>query len=240
MNDQPCFADRLAAVEERIAAACAASGRRREEIALVAVSKFHPREAVEEAMAAGIADFGENYVQEALAKFPLPGARLHFIGALQRNKIRRILPLCHLVHGVASLSTLEAIDRIAGEDGLSPSILLQLHLTDEETKSGFSRDEIPAAMDAVTRLRHARVRGFMAMGPLEAGPGENRCLFEEARFLLARWREQGFPDLVELSMGMTADLEDAVAAGSTMLRVGTALFGSRPPRSAVEPAAGTP
>lgn len=220
------LAQRLAALEEKIGSACAAAGRPRSEVVLVAVSKRHPAQAVDEAMALGLTEFGENYVQEALEKFPRPGANLHFIGSLQRNKIRKILPASALVHGVGSLSVLESVERIAGEEGLRSEFLLQLHLTSEPTKSGFSPGEIPAAMELADGFRHATLRGFMAMAPLEGGPEAAKPVFAHARALFDQHRA-GYSRLDVLSMGMSGDLEEAVAEGATHLRVGTALFGER-------------
>lgn len=220
------MAQRLESLEAKIAGACAAAGRARSEVALVAVSKRHPARAVDEAMGLGLTEFGENYVQEALEKFPRPGANLHFIGSLQRNKIRKILPASALVHGVGSLSVLEAVERIAGEEGLRSEFLLQLHLTSEPTKSGFAPDEIPAALELADGFRHATLRGFMAMAPLEGGLEAAKPVFARARALLDEHRT-GRPRLDILSMGMSGDLEVAVAEGATHLRVGTALFGDR-------------
>lgn len=218
--------ERLDAVEERIAAACLSAGRPRAEVVLVAVSKRHPASSIDAAVGLGLAEFGENYVQEALEKFPRPGARLHFIGGLQRNKVRKILPISSLLHGVASLSVLEAVERIGGEENLAPEFLLQVHLTDEPTKGGFSPEGIPAALDLCDSFRHARLRGFMAMAPLEGGAEAARPVFERARRLLDDSRA-GRAGLDILSMGMSGDLEEAVAAGATHLRVGTAIFGER-------------
>lgn len=216
---------RLALLEERIAKACEAAGRSRGEVSLVAVSKKHPGEAIDAAISLGIADFGENYVQETLDKFPRPGARLHFIGNLQRNKVRKILPAVSLIHGVGSLPVADAVERIAGEEGLAPEFLLQLHLTGEPTKNGLLEDELPAVLEACARFRHARLRGFMAMAPLEGGPEAARETFERARGIFQRHR--GTLRLDILSMGMSDDLEVAIACGSTHVRVGTAIFGAR-------------
>lgn len=220
------FVHRLERVRERIAAAASAAGRPATDIALLAVSKRHPRESILEARAAGLCDFGENYVQEALEKFPVEGARLHFIGPLQRNKIRKLLPVTSLIHGVATRSVLEAIHRISQETGAVSDILLQLHLTDEPTKSGFTPDEFLELLPVCQDLTNVRIRGIMCMGPLEGGPEAARPAFSRARRLLSRLRES-FPEADVLSMGMSDDLEVAIAEGSTMVRVGTALFGSR-------------
>lgn len=216
----------LGTVRMRIEAAARACGRDPASVSLVAVSKRHPREAVLEALGAGQVDFGENYVQEALGKFPVEGARLHFIGPLQRNKIRKLLPLTHLIHGVASLPVLEAIDRIAGEEGLRARVLLQLHLTDEPTKSGFSEAEFRELVPFCQKLTNAAVEGLMCMGPLEGGPEAAAPVFARARLLLEELRA-ACPAASVLSMGMSDDLEVAVREGSTLVRVGTAVFGSR-------------
>jgi len=219
---------RLELVEERISRACSAAGRDRSEVVLVAVSKRHPAQAIDEAVSLGLSEFGENYVQEALDKFPRPGAHLHFIGSLQRNKVRKILPLSSLVHGVPGPSVLEAMERIAGEEGLASEFLLQLHLTDEPTKFGFSAQELPEALAMADGFRHARLRGFMAMAPLEGGPEAARPVFAKAKALLDASR-QGRSGLDILSMGMSSDLEAAISEGATHVRVGTALFGERIP-----------
>jgi PLP dependent protein len=218
--------DRLREVENKICRACAASGRSREAVTLVAVSKRHPASSIDEAVALGLTEFGENYVQEALDKFPRPGANLHFIGSLQRNKVRKVLALSSLVHGVASLSVLEAIERIAGEEGLSSEFLLQLHLTDEPTKQGFSPDEAFQALAMAAAFRHARLRGFMAMAPLDGGLDAARPVFAKARGYLEAARAHGI-DADILSMGMSQDMEAAIAEGATHVRVGTAIFGER-------------
>jgi pyridoxal phosphate enzyme (YggS family) len=213
-------------VEERIVRACSAAGRRRDEVVLVAVSKRHPAQAIDDAAALGLSEFGENYVQEALDKFPRPGTNLHFIGSLQRNKVRKILPLSSLVHGVPSLPVLEAVERISGEEGIASEFLLQLHLTDEPTKQGFSEEELPRALAMADGFRHARLRGFMAMAPLEGGPEAARLVFARAKALLEASR-QVRPALDILSMGMSSDLEAAILEGATHVRVGTAIFGER-------------
>jgi pyridoxal phosphate enzyme (YggS family) len=217
---------RLRLVEERISKACAFAGRARSDVALVAVSKRHSGLEVDEALALGVAEFGENYVQEALEKFPRPSANLHFIGSLQKNKVRKILPISALVHGVSSLSVLEAMERVAAEEHLTSEFLLQLHLTEEPTKHGFAPEELPEALGISDGFRHARLRGFMAMAPLDGGREAARAVFARARALLEEYR-LGRPELGLLSMGMSQDLEEAIAQGATHVRVGTAIFGER-------------
>ncbi|MEN9355477.1 MAG: hypothetical protein RL318_2802 [Fibrobacterota bacterium] len=216
----------LESVRARIDTVARSFGRDPASVTLVAVSKRHPRESLLEAQGAGQVDFGENYVQEALEKFPLEGARLHFIGPLQRNKIRKILGLSHLIHGVASLPVLEAIERIAVEESLSADVLLQLHLTDEPTKSGFSEAEFRELLPICRKFSRTRVRGLMCMGPLEGGPDAARPVFARARALLQEMQE-ALPGADVLSMGMSDDLDVAIEEGSTLVRVGTAIFGHR-------------
>ncbi|MBK9576411.1 MAG: YggS family pyridoxal phosphate-dependent enzyme [Fibrobacterota bacterium] len=217
---------RLESLETRLQEACRKAGRSREEVVLVAVSKRHPASAIDDALGLGLTEFGENYVQEALDKFPRPGANLHFIGHLQRNKVRKILPISSLVHGVGSLSVLDAVDRISGEEGLSAKFLIQLHLTGEPTKTGFSAEELSAALDACHGLQHAKLCGFMAMAPLDGDLDSARKTFAHARQIADRARSR-FPQANILSMGMSHDLEAAIHEGATHVRVGTALFGER-------------
>ncbi|MBK8801002.1 MAG: YggS family pyridoxal phosphate-dependent enzyme [Fibrobacteres bacterium] len=218
--------ERHESLEARLFEACHKAGRAREDVVLVAVSKRHPASAIDEAVGLGLTEFGENYVQEAVDKFPRPGANLHFIGHLQRNKIRKVLGIASLVHGVGSLSVLEAVDRISGEEGLSARFLIQLHLTGEPTKTGFAADELSVALEACRGLRHAKFCGFMAMAPLDENLDAARETFARAREIATRSRTD-FPQATLLSMGMSHDLEAAILEGATHVRVGTALFGER-------------
>jgi pyridoxal phosphate enzyme (YggS family) len=220
------LSQRLQLVEERISKACALAGRNRSDVVLVAVSKRHSASEVEEAVALGVSEFGENYVQEALEKFPIPSANLHFIGNLQKNKVRKILPISVLVHGVSSLSALQAVERVAAEENLVPEFLLQLHLTEEPTKHGFAPEELPEALSISDGFGRARLRGFMAMAPLDGGRQAARPVFARARALLVAYRE-GRPGMEILSMGMSQDLEEAIGEGAKHVRVGTAIFGER-------------
>jgi PLP dependent protein len=216
----------LDAVRSRIRLACERAARPVDSVTLLAVSKTFPAGAVRDAFDAGCRAFGENYVQEALDKFPLEGARLHFIGPLQRNKIRKILSVAHLIHGVASLPVLEAIERIAIEEDLHAQVLLQLHLTDEPTKSGFSEAEFRELLPLCQKLSRTRVLGLMSMGPLEGGSEAARPVFARARALLQEMQSV-LPQADILSMGMSEDLDVAIQEGSTLVRVGTAIFGHR-------------
>lgn len=222
-------------VEARIRAACARAGRDPADIRLIWVSKNHPREAVLEALALGARHFGENRVQEALEKFPLPdpgaGAySLHLIGHLQKNKVRKILPLVSAIHSVDSRELLEGVDRIAGELGLKPEVFLQVNTSREPQKGGFKPEELLGVIKRLPPLPHIRLVGLMTMGPMEGGPEKARPGFRELRRLQETLRrEPAGADLACLSMGMTGDFEVAIEEGAHFLRVGTGLFGTRNP-----------
>jgi pyridoxal phosphate enzyme (YggS family) len=223
-------AQNLAAVRARIAAACAASGRA-PDVALLAVSKRHPAERVREAVAAGHCAFGENRVQELVAKSAelreLAGIRWHMIGSLQTNKVEDLLavPNLELLHSLDRPRLADELQRELDRAGRTLDALLQLHATDEPSKHGCA----PAAAEALVRhvcARCPRIRlvGVMAMGPLAGDPAPVFARVAEMRAALAAGC--GLP-LPVLSLGMTDDLEAAVAAGSTMVRIGTAVFGPR-------------
>jgi PLP dependent protein len=213
------IAERAAVVQERIAAAAARAGRRPEEVTLVAVTKTHPVATLREAIAAGLRDLGENYVQELAEKMPLvDGARWHFIGHLQRNKAKELAGRVALVHGVDSLALAEAIGKRV-PPGQVQDILVQVNLAGETTKSGVSEAEVPALAAGIAALPSVRLRGLMTIPPPDE---DNRARF---RALAALARRLG---LTELSMGMSDDFETAIEEGATLVRVGTAIFGARP------------
>jgi hypothetical protein len=221
-------------VEARIRAACARAGRDPGEPRLIWVSKNHPRERVLEAYRLGARRFGENRVQEALEKFPLPfpeageDYELHLIGRLQKNKVRKILPVASALHSIDSLELLETVDRVAGELGLRRDVFLQVNTSREPQKGGFEPGALRAAAAALAPPRNLRIVGLMTMGPLAGGPEEARPCFRELASLLRELRGlPGLPDLAFLSMGMTGDFEVAVEEGAHFLRVGTGLFGER-------------
>ncbi|HKA89026.1 MAG TPA: YggS family pyridoxal phosphate-dependent enzyme [Haliangiales bacterium] len=202
----------------RIAAACARAGRPESAVTLCAVSKTHPAPAVREAHAAGLRDFGENYVQELLpkaAELADLDLRWHYVGHLQRNKAKDVVGRVALVHGVDSLALAEALDRRAA----APlDVLVQVNAGDEDSKAGVAWDEVPALVAAIRRLARVRCRGLMAIPP----PSEdNRPRFRRLAELAASL------DLPELSMGMSDDFEAAIEEGATIVRIGTAIFGAR-------------
>ena len=226
------IADRLAEVRGRIAAAALSAGRDPSSVRLIAVSKTFPIEAVREAFAAGQRDFGENKVQEALQK--IDGSadlsiRWHLLGHLQTNKARKAAPAFAMIQSVDSLELLNKLDRAAEESGHSPELLVQVDLAGEATKYGASPAEVPRLFEAAAACRAARIVGLMTLPPVPDTPEEARPWFRRMRDLRQEWLASGVPDsmLRELSMGMSGDFEVAIQEGATMVRVGTAIFGSR-------------
>lgn len=220
----------LAAIRARIAAAAARSGRAERDIGLVAVSKTFPAERVRAAWDAGQTVFGESRVQEALVKIPnLPGAlRWHFIGHLQKNKIRRALPLFELFHGIDSADTALAMDRMAAEEGFHPRALLEVNVAGESTKFGFSPEALERGLDALLELPRLQIEGLMAIAPYDDEPEASRPHFRALRELRDRLAAKTGLPFGTLSMGMSGDFEVAIEEGATIVRVGSAIFGSRP------------
>ncbi len=220
------IATRLHAIQERIRAAAIRAGRQPAEVELVAVSKTHPAESVREALEAGQTVFGENRVQELVSKAPLlpSSARWHLIGHLQKNKIRKVLPLVDLIHGVDSLELAREIDRIAAELGLFPRILAEVNVSGEQSKFGFTPDKLRECRAELLALPRVQLEGLMTIAPLVEKPEDARPYFRDLRAL----RDEFETPLPILSMGMSGDFEVAIEEGSTMVRVGTAIFGSRP------------
>ena len=222
-------AENLANVREQIAHAAMKAGRSVDDIELVAVTKTHPAEKVREAIEAGQTLFGESRVQEARAKIPkLPSnMRWHFVGHLQKNKIRHALPLFELFHGVDSLALAQEMDRIAEEEGLHPRILLEVNVAGEGSKFGFSPENLRAEMESLLGLPRLSILGLMAIPPLAERAEASRKYFGELRELRDRLQTEFSVDLAQLSMGMTQDFSIAVGEGATLVRVGTAIFGER-------------
>lgn len=220
--------DNVARVRERIGRAAARSGRRPEEVRLVAVTKTVPLERILEAREAGLAVFGENYVQEAEPKVrALPDAEWHFIGSLQRNKAGRAVELFSWIQTVDSPRLLAEIARRAARAGKVVPVLVEVNVGGETSKGGVDPAELPGILSAASGLPGVRVRGLMAIPPFADDPEESRSHFARLRELLASLRG-GAAEMSELSMGMSNDFEVAIEEGATMIRVGTALFGIRP------------
>lgn len=225
------IAERLAEVRERLAGAARAAGRRPEDVRLVAVGKRHPVEALREAHGAGQRDFGENYAQElaekALALRGESGVCFHAIGHVQSNKARLIAEHADLLHTVASASLAAAVARRREELGRPPlDVLVEVNLGGEAQKSGCAPGALSGVLDAVVALPALRLRGLMTIPPVTADPRDARRYFDA----LAALRDQhGGPRVLpELSMGMSDDFEEAIGAGATLVRIGTAIFGARP------------
>ncbi len=220
-------------VRNEIAQAAQVSGRNMSDVELVAVTKTHPAEIVREAIGAGQVVFGESKVQEARAKIPvLPShLRWHFIGHLQKNKIRHALPLFEMIHSVDSLDLAEAIDRIAQEDGLHPRILLEVNVAGEGSKFGFKATTLRAGLESLLMLPRLSIEGLMCIPPLAEEAEASRKYFVELRELRDAIEKEFQVKLPQLSMGMTNDYNVAVEEGATLVRVGTAIFGERKRRN---------
>jgi PLP dependent protein len=224
------LASALEEVRGRIDAAARRAGRDSSTVRLMAVTKGFPREVVGEASSLGLTLFGENRVQEAEEKFldPPGPLELHLIGHLQRNKARAASGLFACVQSVDKVETAVALDVRCEERDRIMEVLLELNTSGEESKSGFrSRDELLAALEAISRLAHLRVRGLMTVGPLTENQGQVRSAFASLRTLFEELRSRGLSGFDTLSMGMSGDFEIAIEEGSTLVRIGTALFGKR-------------
>ena len=203
-----------------------------EGVRLVAVSKFHPAEELAEAYEAGQRLFGENRAQELVAKAPLlpQDVRWHFIGHLQKNKVRAIMPHVSVIESVDSVTLLQLIEKEAARIDRTVDVLLQLHVAQEETKSGFSVEEVLEAAEAgqlTEGLPHVNVCGVMAMASLTDDMDQVRREFSNAAAIAAKVAAAAGIEKPEISMGMTGDYEIAIDCGSTMVRIGTAIFGAR-------------
>jgi len=227
------IAENIHQVRTRLAAASAASGRDLASITLLAVSKFHPAASVAEAHAAGLREFGENYVQEGLDKrAELAGLRppptWHLIGPLQSNKTRQVAEAFDWVHSVDRLKVAQRLSDQRPASLPPLNICLQVNVSGEDSKSGVAPAELPALAAAVMDLPRLRLRGLMSIPAPEAGIEAQRVPHRRLRALLGELNAGLVTPLDTLSMGMSDDLEAAVAEGSTMVRIGTAIFGSRP------------
>jgi len=226
------ISENLERVREQITQGAARAGRSENEIELVAISKTHPAERIREAVEAGQTLFGESRVQEARAKIPeLPSnLRWHFVGHLQKNKIRHALPLFELFHGVDSLTLAQEINRIAVEEGGQPRVLLEVNVAGEGSKFGFTAKAVRAEMELLLELPRLSIEGLMCIPPLVDEAESSRKYFVQLRELRDSLEKEFALKLPHLSMGMTQDFWIAVEEGATLVRVGTAIFGERPRR----------
>lgn len=226
------IAENVARVRAHMSEAALRCGRNPEEIKLCAATKMNDAEAVRQAIAAGVDCCGENRVQELTAKLAenaYAGAPVHFIGHLQTNKVRQVVGKVDLIQSVDSAHLLRAVDREAGRQGIRQDILLEINIGNEASKGGFSPEEILPLLENFGEFSNVCVKGLMAIPPISRFPGENLEFFQKMRQISVDIRDI-INDNVKvdcLSMGMSGDFEDAIAAGSTMIRVGTAIFGAR-------------
>lgn len=223
------IAENLERVREQIVQAAAKAGRNAGDVELVAITKTHAPEKVREAIEAGQTLFGESRVQEARAKIPeLPSSlRWHFVGHLQKNKIRHALPLFEFFHSIDSLALAQEMDRIAADEGMRPRVLLEVNVAGEGSKFGFAPDKLREQMEALLALQRLSILGLMTIPPLADKAEASRTHFVRLRDLRDRLQAEFHVDLPQLSMGMTQDFAIAVEEGATLVRVGTAIFGER-------------
>ena len=234
---QEPLAVRLADIRARLAAAAQKSGRRPEEVRLVAISKTHPASIIKQVCQLGATDFGENRVQEAEGKIAEIGrekVRWHLVGHLQANKARRAVNLFDVIHSLDTVDLARRLDRLCADEGrASLPVLIQVDLGHEETKSGVEESELTHMVESLGPLTHLKLVGLMTLPPFFDDPEQSRPFFRRLRELRDELKQRGaFADGTgELSMGMTHDFEVAIEEGATMVRIGTAIFGERQPRN---------
>ncbi len=226
------IAENIRVIRETMAQAAKAAGREPAEVLLCAATKMNDAAAVREAVAAGVDCCGENRVQELtqkLAEGAYTGKPVHFIGHLQTNKVKQVVGKVDLIESVDRMELLECIEKTAAKLGIVQPILLEVNIGAEESKSGFSQEEIWQTVEKMADFPHCRLRGLMAIPPISLHPGDNRRYFAEMRNLFVDISEKKYDnvDMECLSMGMSGDYADAIAEGATMIRVGTAIFGPR-------------
>lgn len=223
--------ENLNTVEKRIRAACSRSGRKREEVKLIAVSKTKPVEMLQEAYRYGCRDFGENKVQELTDKYDkLPkDIRWHMIGHLQRNKVKYIVDKVYLIHSVDSLRLAEEISKEAVKKDVTVSILVEINVAKEASKFGTTAEEAVSLVEEIAKLPNILVKGLMTIAPYVENPEENRLYFAMLKQIFVDIIHKNIDNVCmkELSMGMTGDYEVAVTEGATYIRIGTGIFGER-------------
>ena len=225
------IAENIARIRANMAAAAREAGRDPKEILLVGASKMNDAAACREAVAAGIDARGENRVQEMVQKLEqhaYDGAPLHFIGHLQRNKVKQVVGHVALIQSVGSLELLDEIEKVAAARGLVQDILLEVNIGGEEAKSGFAPEALADAAALAKTLPHVRVRGLMTIPPADASREENMVYFQKVHALYVDINTKMYDNEWEyISMGMSGDFADAIRCGSNMVRMGTAIFGAR-------------
>lgn len=223
--------EQLREVQKNIEQACIRAGRKPEEVTLIAVSKTKPVPMLEEAYEGGARDFGENKVQEIVAKKPqLPeDIRWHMIGHLQRNKVHQVVGKAVLIHSVDSLRLAEQIETEAAKKDTDVDILLEVNVAREESKYGFFLEEVKDAIMTIKDFPHVHIKGLMTIAPFVENPEENREVFKKLYEFAVDIGKKNIDNvtMAVLSMGMTGDYEVAIEEGATMVRVGTSIFGAR-------------
>lgn len=219
----------LESIQEQIVQATEKSGRAPDSVQLLAVSKTYPPEIIRQAFDAGQVHFGENRVQEALDKIPQLPAEIewHLIGHLQKNKVRKVLPVCAWIHSVDSLKLAEGINRIAGELNLEAKVYLQVNISHDEAKFGFSPSEIRQSLDQLVAMEHLHIEGLMTIPEFSDDVEKTRPHFAALRELRDELKTNSELPLPGLSMGMSHDFTVAIEEGATIVRVGSAIFGKR-------------
>ncbi len=217
-------------IQGRIQCACAKSGRGIEEVLLIGVTKTHPPESVEQALRLGILHLGENKVQEASAKKGIVGEKgvWHFIGHLQSNKVKNAVQIFDQIDSVDSLVLAQEISKRCEMIGKRMPVLMEVNVSGEGSKFGVKPEQAAVLAEQINGLPHLELRGFMTMAPLMEDPMKSRPYFAQLRDLRDRIQQETGLHLPELSMGMSQDFEGAIEEGSTMIRLGTILFGTRP------------
>ena len=226
------IAENIARIREEMNKAAIAAGRDPRDILLCAATKMNDSENVRQAIAAGVDCCGENRVQELTKKLSenaYEGAPVHFIGHLQTNKVKQVVGKVDLIQSIDSQRLLEAVNKEAARQGICQDILLEINIGNEESKSGFSTIELPAILEKISDFQNIRVRGLMAIPPICENSTDNHKFFQEMCNLAVDITEKKYDNVwVDImSMGMSDDFADAIACGSTMIRVGTAIFGAR-------------
>ena len=218
-------------VEKRVCEACARSGRAREEVTLIAVSKYKPVEMIRELMAIGVRDFGENHAQELVSKTEEITEPLnwHFIGNLQRNKVKYIVGKVELIHSVDTYRLAEEINIQAKKQNVIVPILVEVNIAHEESKFGISAEDAILLVEEISKLENIRIKGLMTIAPYVENPEDNRLYFRKIKQLSVDITNKNIDNVSMeiLSMGMTGDYEVAIEEGATMVRVGTGIFGAR-------------
>ena len=226
------IAENIARIREEMNAAAIAAGRNPKDILLCAATKMNNADNVRQAIAAGVDCCGENRVQELTQKLSenaYEGAPVHFIGHLQTNKVKQVVGKVDLIQSVDSLRLLEAINKEAAKQGICQDILLEINIGNEESKSGFHKDSLPEILNRMAEFSSVRVRGLMAIPPICENSTDNHKFFQEMCNLSVDITAKKYDNVLVdiMSMGMSGDYADAIACGSTMIRVGTAIFGAR-------------